>query len=74
MLYVAESPAQTFALPLMAPGAERGDSTDTAIPLAGEAPQALLAVTVTVPPLDPAVAVMEFVVEVPDQAPGKAQV
>jgi hypothetical protein len=41
---------------------------------AGEAPQAFEADTVMSPPVLPAVAVMEFVVEVPDHPPGSVQV
>jgi hypothetical protein len=65
---------QTVSLPLMPPGAEGTVSTDTAIPVAGEAPQAFLAATVMTPPADPAAAVMESVVEVPVQPSGSVQV
>jgi hypothetical protein len=43
------------------------------MPVAEDVPQAFEAATVTVPPVGPAIAVMEFVVEAPDQPPGKVQ-
>jgi hypothetical protein len=48
--------------------------TATAKLAAGEAPQAFEAVTVKFPPAEPAVAVIELEVEVPDHPPGSVQV
>jgi hypothetical protein len=39
----------------------------------GDSPQALVAVTVTAPPVEPAVAVMDSVVEAPVHPPGNVQ-
>jgi hypothetical protein len=64
---------QTVALPLMDPSVGSTASTDTVRLAAGETPQAFEAVTVTVPPVGPAVAVMEFVVEAPVHPPGNVQ-
>jgi hypothetical protein len=71
---VADVPAQTVALPLMEPGVGGTAPTETVRLAAGDVPQAFEAATVTTPPAGPAVAVMEFVVEVPDQPPGSVQV
>jgi hypothetical protein len=65
---------QTVELPLMEPGVGGTAPTATVRLAAGDVPQAFVAVTVTVPSVAPAVAVMEFVVEAPDQPPGKVQV
>jgi hypothetical protein len=70
---VAELPEQTVALPLMDPGAG-GAPTHTAILVAGEVPQAFEAVTVTFPPVAPAVAVIEAVLELPVHPTGNVQV
>jgi hypothetical protein len=64
---------QTVASPMMDPGLGGAASTETAMPVAEDVPQAFVAVTVTVPPVDPAIAVMEFVVEVPGHPPGNVQ-
>jgi hypothetical protein len=66
-------PAQTVALPLMVPGVGGAAPTDTVRLAAGDVPQAFEAATVTVPPVGPAVAVMEFVAEVPVHPPGNVQ-
>ncbi len=67
-------PAQTAVLPEMAPGVEGVLLTATTKVAAAEEPQALFAVTETVPPVSPAVALMLVVVLVPDHEPGKVQV
>jgi hypothetical protein len=74
MLYVVEVPVQTVARPLMDPGAEGTALADT-VRLAAEAdvPQAFEAATVTSPPVNPAVALMEGVVEAPVQPSGSVQ-
>ena len=73
MLYVPEPPEQAVALPLIAPGCDGMFSTVTANTLAIDAPQVLFAVTEMFP-LVPAVAVIEALVDVPVQPPGKTQV
>ncbi len=67
-------PAQTEAEPDIAPGVAGVVITETGSVAAAEEPQALLAVTETVPPLAPAVVLMLFVVLVPDHVPGRVQV
>jgi hypothetical protein len=52
-----------------------GQTADATVRLAaGEAPQAFVAATVTAPPVDPAVAVMEFELDAPLHLPGSVQV
>ena len=70
---MADVPAQTVSLPLMDPGAEGAASTDTAMPVAGDVPQPFEAVTVTSPPVAPAVAKMESMSETPVHPSGKTQ-
>ncbi len=65
---------QTTVGPVTAPGLDSDDPTVTASVLAAELPQALLAVTDTVPPLVPTVVMMVAVVDVPVQLPGSVQV
>jgi hypothetical protein len=74
MPYVFVLPVQTVARPLMAPGAEGTALADTVRLAAADVPQAFVAATVTVPPAEPAVTVMEVVVEAPVQPPGSVQV
>jgi hypothetical protein len=71
---VADVPVQTVSLPLMAPGVESGDSTVTGMLDTDVVPQPFEALTVTVPPVTPAVTVMEVVVEAPVHPPGRVQV
>jgi hypothetical protein len=71
---VAVLSAQTVALPLMAGGLEGGALTDTVRLAAGDGPQAFEAVTLTSPPVTPAVATMEPVPDVPDHPAGNVQV
>ena len=70
---MAELPAQTVSLPLMDPGAEGAASTDTAMLVAEDVPQAFVAATVMLPPVAPAVAVMESMSEPPVQPLGSVQ-
>jgi hypothetical protein len=70
---VEEAPVQTVALPLMAPGAKGGAPADTGRLAAEDVPQPFDAATVSVPLVEPAVAVMDAVVEVPDHPPGNVQ-
>ena len=68
-------PDVTDVLPLMAPGwagTEQLTATDKV--LAALEPQLLFAFTEIVPPADPAVAVIEVVVEVPLQPEGNVHV
>jgi hypothetical protein len=59
-LYVLDVPVQTVSRPLMDPGVG-GAALTVTVRLEGEdVPQSLEAVTVTCPPVDPAVAVMEL--------------
>jgi hypothetical protein len=59
----------------MESGAEgRAAATETSRLAAGEDPQAFLALTIRLPPVAPAVAVMEFAVEVPVHPSGSVQV
>ena len=69
-----ELPVQTLVTPLIAPGAAGTVFTDTVRVWAVEEPQLLFAVTVIFPLVEPATAVMEFVVELPVQPEGKDQV
>ena len=59
--------------PLIVPGVEGRLFTDTAKVLIADDPHALLALTVTVPPEAPEVAVMELVAELPVHPTGNAQ-
>jgi hypothetical protein len=62
-------------LPVIVPGcAGNVQAIVTASVLVGPAPQVLFALTVILPPAVPAVAVIEVVVDVPDQPEGKVQV
>lgn len=74
MVYVFELPAQIEAAPLMAPGVGGIIFITMACEEAAEVPQPLLAVTVMLPAVELAVAVIELVVDVPVQPPGKVQV
>jgi hypothetical protein len=69
-----EVPVQTVPLPPMAPGAVNGDSTVTGLLDADVVPHVFVAVTARVPPVEPAVAVMEVVVEAPVHPTGSVQV
>ncbi len=70
MEYVDVVPAQIGVLPEMPPVIVGKGVTVTAIVCGDEAPHALFAVTVIFPDAVPAVVVMLFVVDVPDQPPG----
>lgn len=59
---------------MMALGTMGGVITDTAMACDAEEPQALFATTEMLPLELPAVAVIELVVELPDQPNGKVQV
>ena len=72
--YVLDEPEQTVVVPLIAAGIAGGTLTVTANVCAADEPQLLLAVTVTLPLILPAVAVIEVVVDVPVQPPGNVQV
>ena len=61
-------------VPLIGPGADSPEPTVTASVLGADLPQALLAVTETVPPLAPITLVIVFVVDVPDHPFGSVQV
>lgn len=74
MLYVLDEPEHTVMLPEMLPGVAGKGVTVTARVCAVELPQLLFAVTVTFPLVELAVALIELVVEVPLQPPGKIQV
>jgi hypothetical protein len=67
-------PAQNDALPLMAPGLAGAVIIETIKLCAADAPQESFAVTLIVPPVEPAVALIEFVVDVPVHPPGSVQV
>jgi hypothetical protein len=71
---VEELPAQTAELPTIPDIGTGGASVHTSKTEGKEAPQAFEAVTITFPPVDPAVAVIESEVEVPVQPPGNVQV
>ena len=58
----------------MAPGCAGSGETETVIVRAPLVPQPLVAVTVTVPPDEPTVAVTVLVAELPDHPDGKDQV
>ena len=74
MLYVPELPEQAVVLPLIVPGWEGMMATVTARVRAVDVPHVLFAVTEMFPLVALAVAVMEVVVEVPVQPPGKVHV
>ena len=61
-------------LPLIAPGVAGAVLIVTASVAGAELPHVLLAVTETVPPPEPAVVLIELVVEVPVQVTGSDQV
>ena len=63
-----------MVLPLIAPGCAGKATTDTTSACAVLVPHILPAVTETVPPAGPTVAVMVVPVELPDQPDGKDQV
>ena len=71
---VSEPPLHKVAVPLIAPGKGGAVAIVTANVCAEEVPQLLPAVTETVPPADPEVAMMLFVVDVPVQPFGSVQV
>ena len=73
MLYILEVELQIDAFPLIAAGWAGGVFTVTANVLATDEPQALLAVTLTLPEVVAARAVIVVVAEVPDQPEGKLQ-
>ncbi len=73
MLYVCATPEQTVAVPEIEPGAVAAPEIVTANVRAVDVPQAFCAVTLIVPPVVPVVAVILFVVEVPDQPEGSVQ-
>lgn len=67
-------PAQIVVGPVITPGVAGTGFTVTASVCTAEEPQELFAVTVILPPVALAVALMEVVVDVPVQPPGKTQV
>jgi hypothetical protein len=73
-LYVFELPEQMLVLPLIVPGTAGTLLTVTLRVLGTDEPQALLAVTLAFPLVALAMVLMEFVVEVPVQPPGKVHV
>ena len=73
--YVLLLLAHMLALPLIAPGVAGAEVVTLTASVAGlELPQVLLAVTDTVPPPEPAVALIEFVVDVPVHVAGSDHV
>lgn len=74
ILYILNEPSQITVLPEILPGVAGTELTVTANVCAGEVPQELLAVTVIFPLVAPAVVLIEFVVDVPLQPPGKVHV
>ena len=74
MLYVLELPEQMLVVPLIEPGVAGIVFTTIACDEAVEVPQALLAVTVTLPAVELAVGVIELVVDVPVQPLGNVHV
>ena len=74
MLYVCAVPEQTADAPLMVAGCAGTAFTPTARVCAALVPQVLLAVTVMFPPVAPAVALIELVVDVPLHPPGNVHV
>jgi hypothetical protein len=66
-------PEQTDMLPFMLPGADGAAVTVTGKICANEEPHALFAVTAILPPVEPAVALMVAVTEVPVQPEGNIQ-
>ena len=69
-----DEPAQIGDVPAITPGVAGAVFTVIACEEAAEDPQVLFAVTLTFPPAKPAVAVIEFVVDVPVQPPGNVHV
>ena len=67
-------PVQTAAGPLMGPGAASGESTEIVKTAEAELPHTLLATTEISPEVDEAVALIELVVDEPDQPEGIVQV
>ena len=67
-------PEQIVVLPEMVPGCVGPAFTVTDKVCTAELPQALLATTVMLPPVEPAVVEIELVVLLPDQPLGKVQV
>lgn len=67
-------PAQTEVLPEMTEGVPGAEFTLTVKVWTAEEPQPLFAITEIVPPVAPAVAVIELVVEVPDHPDGSVHV
>jgi hypothetical protein len=74
MLYVLEVPEQTVELPETDPGVAGAVFTFTLTVFAADELHALFAVTVIFPPVVPAVAVIEFVVDIPVHSTGNVQV
>ena len=71
MLYVCEDPWQTEVAPEMVPGCESAVVTVTGKVCGELVAQALLEVTEMVPPVAPAVAVIDVEVELPVQPEGR---
>lgn len=69
-----EVPEQTVALPVIVPGVAGTGFTFIANVCAREEPQELFAVTVMFPLVEPAVALMELVTDVPVQPDGNVHV
>ena len=73
-LYVLDVDEQILVSPLIVPGVPGIEFTVTANVFAADEPQELFAFTEMFPPVDPAVAIIVSVVEVPDQPEGKVHV
>ena len=71
---VSRPPLQTVAVPVIAPGVAGAEPNDTTSVAGLELPQVLLAVTETVPPLEPATVFIVLVVDVPVQPTGSDHV
>jgi hypothetical protein len=74
MLYAWDEPWQTDVAPVILPGWEGIAFTVTASVRAILVPHELVAVTEIVPPVEPAVAVMDVEVELPVHPDGKVHV
>lgn len=69
-----EEPGQIEIFPEMIPGVAGTEFTVTASVVMADDPQPLFALTVTIPPDEPAVAEILVLVDVPDHPPGNVHV
>lgn len=69
-----DEPEHTIAFPVMLPGVDGAEVMVTVSDCADDEPQELFAVTVILPPNEPAVALMVLDVEVPDHPDGSVHV